>query len=229
MYKKLAVLFGVLAITIIIVSAVVAYDWLTDPNEAPERQDLENVTRITWGYTPGDLPSGLPNAPLEENSNTEVYDQDTNDDTADDIAEDIINLEDMAPDFTMYDAYGNEVRLSDFFGKPIVLNFWATWCPSCVQEMPYFEEFYAEAGSDVHVLKVNLLDGNRETRERVDNFMTDGGYSFPLFLDSGSGSIEYAVRFIPMTFFIDSQGRLVSSIQGMATLDALRQGVEAAS
>ena len=79
-----------------------------------------------------------------------------------------------APDFVVFDEDGNEVRLSDFLGEPVVLNFWTTWCPSCVRETPYFQQLYTEMGTGVRVLKVNLLDGRRETRQAVDDFMAAG-------------------------------------------------------
>ena len=68
-----------------------------------------------------------------------------------------------APDFTVLDASGNEVHLSDFVGKPVVLNFWASWCPPCKSEMPDFEAVYQACGNDVQFLMVNLTDGNQET------------------------------------------------------------------
>ncbi|MEG1427850.1 MAG: redoxin domain-containing protein, partial [Oscillospiraceae bacterium] len=59
-----------------------------------------------------------------------------------------------AADFTVYDQEGNEVKLSDYFGKPIVLNFWTSWCGPCKQEMPHFEKTFVERGKDIHFLMV---------------------------------------------------------------------------
>lgn len=70
-----------------------------------------------------------------------------------------------APDFIMTDADGNEVSLSDFIGKPIVLNFWATWCSPCKSELPTFDAAYATYGEDVQFIMLNLTDGYRETVE----------------------------------------------------------------
>ena len=130
------------------------------------------------------------------------------------------------PNFTMLDALGNEVQLYDILGKPIVLNFWTTWCPSCVVESPYFEALYLEYGDVVQVIKVNLLDGSRETRENVDRFMSDNDYTFPLFFDVTAAAV-FGVSRIPQTFFITEDGIAIATIRGPARMESLRQGVEA--
>ena len=77
----------------------------------------------------------------------------------------------LAPDFNVYDKDGNTVHLSVFFGKPIVLNFWASWCGPCQSEMPDFNEKYAELGDDIHFVMVNMTDGGRETVETASAFI----------------------------------------------------------
>ena len=132
-----------------------------------------------------------------------------------------------APDIAVYDAYGNEVWLSDFHGRPVVLNFWATWCPSCGHESPYFETMYHEMRDEVELLKVVLLDGRRETHSSVDAFMVDNSYTFPLHFDTtGTASRSYGVAFIPMTFFITADGYIAATIQGAASEESLRSGVD---
>ena len=66
-----------------------------------------------------------------------------------------------APDFTVFDAQGNKVKLSDFAGQPVVLNFWASWCPPCKAEMPIFNEVYAHSKNDIVFLMIDLVDGQR--------------------------------------------------------------------
>lgn len=133
----------------------------------------------------------------------------------------------MAPDILIYDAHGNEVWLSDFLGRPVVLNFWATWCPSCGHESPHFEALYNELGNEIELLKVVLKDGVRETRSRVDMFMQQYNYTFPLFFDtSGQASLAYGVTHIPRTFFITREGYVAAHIQGAATEESLMVGVE---
>lgn len=132
-----------------------------------------------------------------------------------------------ARDFIMEDAEGNEVRLSDFIGQPVVLNFWAIWCPSCVIETPYFDALHNDMGDEVKVLKVNLIGSRGETRGDVEAFMKAGGYTLPLYFDAtGGGAQAYNVMFIPVTFFITAEGYVAATSQGMVSEDVLRRGVE---
>ena len=136
-------------------------------------------------------------------------------------------IENLAPDFTVTDKDGNEVKLSDFFGKPIVLNFWASWCGPCQYEMPDFEEVYKELGEDVVFLMVNLTDGYSETVSSAKSFLEGTGYTFPVYFDTLSeGAMTYQVYSIPCTYFLDRNGSLVTRNVGMITGDALRQGIE---
>ena len=131
----------------------------------------------------------------------------------------------MAPDFTVYDADGNPVSLSDYFGKPIVLNFWASWCGPCKAEMPDFEEVYKERGEEIQFLMVNCT-GGRETLESAKSFIADSGYTFPVFYDLDlDASMTYGTNSIPMTFFIDAEGYLTAYTQGTTSADVLLQGI----
>lgn len=120
-----------------------------------------------------------------------------------------------APDFAVYTADGTAVKLSDFAGKPVVLNFWASWCGPCKSEMPAFEEAYRALGGDIQFLMVNLTDGTSETVETASAFLADAGYTFPVFFDTAyEGSEAYAVYSIPATYFIDEDGNVVASHVG---------------
>ena len=133
----------------------------------------------------------------------------------------------LAPDFTVMDQDGNQVKLSDFFGKPIVLNFWASWCGPCQYEMPDFEEAYKELGEDVVFLMVNLTDGYSETVTSARAFLEDTGYTFPVYFDIMSdGANTYQVYSIPCTYFLNRDGSVVTKNIGMISGDALRQGID---
>ncbi|UCB44252.1 MAG: redoxin domain-containing protein [Dehalococcoidales bacterium] len=110
----------------------------------------------------------------------------------------------QAPDFTLVDLDGNTVRLSDFRGKVVFLNFWATWCPPCRAEMPAIEEVYQEY-KDEGVVVVGVDVG--ESKSTVRNFVEENGYSWIFVLDTtGEVSMEFMVLRFPTSFFIDSQG-----------------------
>ena len=140
------------------------------------------------------------------------------------VTQPVVNL---APDFTVSDMDGNEVKLSDFFGKPIVLNFWASWCGPCQYEMPDFEEAYKELGEDIEFLMVNLTDGYSETVSSAKAFLENSGYTFPVYFDTLSDAAKtYQVYSIPCTYFLDADGALVTKTVGMISADALRQGID---
>ena len=132
-----------------------------------------------------------------------------------------------APDFTVYDIDGNAHKLSDFRGKPVVLNFWASWCGPCQMEMPDFDEKYQAYGDQIHFLMVNLTDGFQETVETASSFITEQGYSFPVYFDTEqSGAIAYGVNAVPVTYFIDAEGNFVAWQQGMLTAETLQVGID---
>ncbi len=124
--------------------------------------------------------------------------------------------QDLAPDFTVTDAEGNAVKLSDFRGKGVVLNFWASWCGPCKSEMPHFQTAYEQYGEDVHFLMVNMSTAFGDSPEDANAILTENGYTFPVYYDTNAEcAYGYGVSGIPMTFFIDANGRIVSGKTGM--------------
>ena len=131
-----------------------------------------------------------------------------------------------APDFTVVDLDGKNVKLSDMIGSPVVLNFWASWCPPCKSEMPEFEAVYKELGGDVQFMMVDMTDGVQETKEMGAKYVQEQGFTFPVFFDTEyEGALMYGIRAIPTTFFIDREGYIITSAQGAMDERSLRNGI----
>ena len=131
-----------------------------------------------------------------------------------------------APDFTVVDYDGNKVKLSDYKGKPVVLNFWATWCYYCKVEMPDFNEAYKNY-PDVQFLMVNATGTNGETVESAKAYVEQEKYEFPVLFDTMyEANQAYRLSSFPMTVFIDAEGNVVSSRVGMLTKEALENEIK---
>ena len=121
-------------------------------------------------------------------------------------------------DFVVYDAQGNPYRLSDFRGKPVILNFWASWCGPCKSEMPDLQAAYEQYGEDVQFLCINLTDGASETISTASAYINRMGYTFPVYFDlTYSAAYAYDVYAIPVTYFIDREGNVIGNWTGPVT------------
>lgn len=132
-----------------------------------------------------------------------------------------------APDFTVLDMDGNSVKLSELFGKPIVLNFWASWCSPCKSEMPEFNEVYGEVGEEITFMMVDLVDGQRETKEKGARYIKEQDFSFPVYFDTEQDAANtYGIMSIPTTIFIDKDGYIVTGAKGSIDAEALQKGID---
>jgi thiol-disulfide isomerase/thioredoxin len=133
-----------------------------------------------------------------------------------------------APDFTVTDYDGNEVKLSDYIGTPIVLNFWASWCPPCKAEMPHFNKVSEEYEEDELIfLMVDLVDGQRETIDLGKKYVEDNNFTFTVLFDTKQdAAATYGIRSIPSTLFIDKEGYIQAGQEGGMEEDLLRRGIE---
>jgi cytochrome c-type biogenesis protein len=136
-----------------------------------------------------------------------------------------------AIDFTLTDQYGNEHTLSDYKGKVVFLNFWATWCPPCKEEMPHIEQLYQEYNlneDEVVFLGVanpkseEYPNNQDEEKEDIIKFLEDNEYTFPTVFDETSDIFEsYYITAFPTTFMIDKEGNVLGYVPGMMTKDMM--------
>ena len=134
-------------------------------------------------------------------------------------------------DFTLKDQYKNVHTLSEYEGKIVFLNFWATWCPPCKAEMPHIEDIYKEYGlnkEDVVILGVaspNL--GKEGSEEHIKKFLKEEGYTFPVVMDyNGEFVYKYGISAFPSTFIIDKEGYVTQYVPGGMDKDTMKYLIE---
>lgn len=195
--KKTRTLVLAIGLLLLIVVAYVAYNKLSDSYEQKKKEEQ------------------LKEDELKENGKEDAVDQ-GNESLDGQGTEDTEKELEKAIDFTATDIDGNEVKLSDFYGKPIILNFWASWCKPCQYEMPHFQTLYDELGEEVQFIMLNLADGYQETVEKASEFIESNQYTFPVYYDTNlDAAFKYAVYSIPVTYFINSDGEIVETHRGI--------------
>ena len=210
----------ILAVVIVVlfVGAIAVYRQLSKKYTPP--MDLPPPTtagKMPDATTPSDGITVEPRPSSQTNPSTEG----TTSGKKPDVTEDI--KKNTAPDFTVLDKDGNTVRLSEKFGKPIVINFWATWCPPCKQELPDFDKLCKEYGDRVVFMMVNLTDGYRDTVDGTKRFVSGKGYTFPVYFDTKDNAASaYNVSSIPQTTFIDAKGNIYTTRIGAMNEATLR-------
>ncbi len=132
----------------------------------------------------------------------------------------------FTPEFTVLNNDGEEVSITEYRGKKVIINFWASWCPPCIKEMPEFQALHNELDpADTVLLAINLTDGQRETKTLANNFLAENNLDLNVLYDTmGNAFYEFNVTSIPQTFFLDEEGTVQYSILGLtnkATLDAV--------
>ena len=133
-----------------------------------------------------------------------------------------ISIGKTAPDFELQDLSGKQIKLSDFRGKNVVLNFWASWCPPCREEMPEFQRIYIENADSLVVIGVNL----QESKENAESFVKKLGITFPILLDPSAQVKDlYNVFTQPVTYFIDRDGKIVDKKFGPLTSEEINEKI----
>lgn len=144
----------------------------------------------------------------ESNVESDVTEEDSSETEAE--TEDKGEDEDVyypAPDFTVYTADGKAVKLSDFRGKTVVINFWAKDCTYCVREMPAFQEAYEKYGDDVVFMMISCPDFFGSSVAKEQAYINNSGYTFPVYYDTSREAVtKYGIKGIPNTYFVESDG-----------------------
>jgi thiol-disulfide isomerase/thioredoxin len=124
-----------------------------------------------------------------------------------------------APDFELMDLDGNMVKLSDLKGKNLIINFWATWCPYCIDEMPDLQKLHDKyKNDDFMVLAVNV----REKESKAREYLEENNIKLPVLLDiEGTASYEYGANSIPLSVAVNKNGIIVTGRLGMMTYDEM--------
>ncbi len=131
-----------------------------------------------------------------------------------------VRVSETFADCTVYQADGSPAALSSLLGKPVLLNFWATWCPYCVEEFPDLQRAYEDFGDKVNFVMVNVTDGVRETVETASAFVAENGYTFPVYYDKDSSAQRaYGVYSFPTTALLSADGTLVALRPGAMTYE----------
>lgn len=209
-------LIGLVLIVVILAAAAVAYNRLKisySQSSAVEEEVQTDADTDSQDAAASDQTAAEAADP-ENQASSEAAENDTSDLPA-------------APDFSCLNTEGEQVKLSDYQGKPVVINFWATWCPPCRSELADFDAMYAKYGEEVQFMMVDLTDGSRETIETVEDFVAENKYSFPVFYDTeGSGVMAYGINAVPQTFFITSDGKVQARQVGAMTGDRLESQLQ---
>ncbi len=126
-------------------------------------------------------------------------------------------------DIKVFATNGNAVSLSDLEGKPMIINFWATWCGYCIHEMPAFEEAYKEYGDEIQFLIVNTNDDISDAKK----FIAEKGYTFPCYYDlEYNAYMTYGLSSLPRTVAIDADGNIRYNRAGLITAEKLQSIID---
>lgn len=135
-------------------------------------------------------------------------------------------------DFTLTDQYGETHTLSDYKGKTVILNFWATWCPPCRAEMPDIQKIYDDylQAEDDSVVILGIAApglGQEQDEEGITSFLTENGYTYPVLMDTdGAVFGAYGIYSYPTTFFINTEGKVFGYINGQMSQSILEDAIQ---
>lgn len=205
------VIIAVVAFAVLLIGAGIAYSVLAP--SAEREVSGGNVVNVAEAPTDDTSPNGN-GANAAEGDATDG----TNGTDAQDAA---------APEFTMTNAEGDTLTLADFRGKPVLLNFWASWCGPCKSEMPAIQAAYEQYGDQVQFVIVNMTGMGGETEAAASALIAQEGYTFPVYFDvDNSAAMAFGVTSIPQTYLVDADGNIIAGVRGAMTEAVLEEGMQ---
>ncbi|VEF46531.1 alkyl hydroperoxide reductase/ Thiol specific antioxidant/ Mal allergen [Bacillus freudenreichii] len=166
----------------------------------------------------------------KDKSNTETEEVTSEDENVPGVDLSQVKEGKLAPDFELATLSGETVKLSDYRGKKVILNFWATWCPPCRAEMPHMQSFYEQnKDKGIEIVAVNLTSMDNG-KMQIDKFKKEYGLTFDILLDEdGDIGMQYQAFTIPTSYIIDSNGKIAQKIVGPMdepTMESLTNEIE---
>ncbi|ALX49020.1 redoxin domain-containing protein [Lentibacillus amyloliquefaciens] len=202
------------------------YDLAISSDNTETAQDTQTAEESEFTVEEGSLNKDEDGGTANDESSESGNPEDSTDDSGENADSDTVGLEvgNIAPDFQLETLDGEQVALSDYRGRRVMVNFWATWCPPCRAEMPDMQSFYED--KDVEILAINLT-GTESSREGVTDFTNEFGLTFPILMDEDTQvANEYQIQPIPSSFMIDSNGRIQYKALGAMNYEMMVQQFE---
>jgi thiol-disulfide isomerase/thioredoxin len=132
----------------------------------------------------------------------------------------------VAPDFVLQDLQGKQVKLSDFRGKAVLLNFWATWCGPCKVEMPWFVELQKQYGPQgLEIVGVALDDSGKDA---IEKYAKEMGVNYTILQGQDSVGDAYGAIGLPTSYFIDRDGKIIDSASGLVSRSEIEENIKKA-
>ncbi len=219
--SKVGLIVGILVFVLVLIAAMFFYNRCSDIGTGASEKALEELAKAKEN---ADKHKDNSNSDADNNNaeNTNDNTEEITGDAAEDADDSKDNAPILAPDFTVYTADGEAVTFKSKLGKPVIINFWATWCGPCKNEMPHFEKAYKAYGDQIEFMMINPTDGANDTNESVDNFISETGYTFPVYRDwDVEASSIYGIRAFPTTILVDEDGYFLGGYEGALTEEML--------
>lgn len=200
--KKYSFIIWILLLVLVIGGGYYVVNTLGNQDDKSVATDMETPTN-----TPLETPTS-PSDPVEtETAGSEIDDY-------------ISTLKIEVPyqaDFIVFNDAGEEVSISDYRGKFVILNFWASWCPPCIEEMPEFQALHQKLDpEETVILAINLTDNKRETKKSANKFIQDQNIDLNIFYDEElNGARVFNINSIPQTYVLDKEGFVQYGLLGM--------------